>query len=194
MKNPGVPHVLGAVAIVALATSVDFRGCAENAADLPQAAPAWQLQSPDGKTVHSSEFKGKIVVLNFWATWCPPCQAEIPGFIELQKEYAKQGLAIVGISEDDAGSTNAVKAFVRKMGINYTVVMGNDKVAEAYNEVEGLPTTFIIDRQGRIVHEFQGYITKERLMQHLKPLLDASPASPGTEPRKKPASAPPGTL
>lgn len=112
-------------------------------------APAWTLKDLEGNEVTSAQFKGKVVVVDFWATWCPPCRREIPGYIALQKKYGDQGLAIVGVSLDQAGPA-VVKKFSAQNKMNYTLVMGDDKVVEAFGGVEGIPTTFLIDRDGRI--------------------------------------------
>ena len=92
---------------------------------------------------------GKVVVVDFWATWCPPCRAEIPGYTELQKKYGEDGFMIVGISLDQAGP-DVVKSFADKFGINYQLVMGDEAVVAAFGGVEGIPTTFLIDRAGQI--------------------------------------------
>jgi cytochrome c biogenesis protein CcmG/thiol:disulfide interchange protein DsbE len=142
------------------------------AADSFKAAPAWELKDLDGKTVKSSDFKGKVVILNFWATWCPPCRKEIPDFIELQKQYGAQGLAIVGVSLDRDGPAT-VKKFQKSNNINYPLVMGNNEVTEAYGGVESIPTTFIIDRAGKIVGKHVGLAPKATFEKELKPLLAA---------------------
>jgi peroxiredoxin len=134
-------------------------------------APAWQLRGLDGKTVHSSDFKGKVVILDFWATWCPPCRMEIPGFVELQKQYEKQGLAVVGVSED-AISPVEVKKFTQELGVNYPIVLADAGTSQAYGGIEALPTTFVIDRAGRIVKEHLGFTEKEELEKEIKPLLN----------------------
>jgi thiol-disulfide isomerase/thioredoxin len=95
------------------------------------------------------------VVLDFWATWCGPCKMEIPGYIELQKKYGKDGLVIVGASVDEAGPS-VVKAFATKYGINYTMVMADEATAAAFGGVEAIPTTFLIDRNGEIRDRKQG--------------------------------------
>ena len=115
----------------------------------PTPAPAWTLMDLQGKPVSFAQFKGKVVVVDFWATWCGPCRSEIPGYIKLQQKYAKDGLVIVGISLDQAGPA-VVKEFVQKQGMNYVVVMGDDNTVSAFGGVDGIPTTFIIDRQGMI--------------------------------------------
>jgi thiol-disulfide isomerase/thioredoxin len=112
-------------------------------------APAWKLQDLNGKPVRSDQFKGKIVIVDFWATWCPPCREEIPGYIELQKKYGNEGVVIVGVSLDQGGPA-VVKPFAAKYQINYPLVMGDEQIVAAFGGVEGIPTTFLIDRSGQI--------------------------------------------
>ncbi len=133
-------------------------------------APDWSLKDLDGKMVKLADFKGKVVILNFWATWCPPCRAEIPDFVSLQKEYATKGLAIVGVSLDQNGP-NVVKSFVKKFGINYPVVMGSAEAAAAYGGIEVVPTTFVIDRAGQVVYVQQGGVDRATFEKAIKPLL-----------------------
>lgn len=133
-------------------------------------APGWELPDLDGKIVHSTDFKGKVVVLDFWATWCPPCRAEIPDFIALQKKYAAQGLTVIGISVDQAG-LKTVKSFAKKNAINYPVVLADGKVEAAFGGIDGLPTTFIIDRTGHIVKQHLGFTAPEEIEKEIKALL-----------------------
>jgi cytochrome c biogenesis protein CcmG/thiol:disulfide interchange protein DsbE len=118
-------------------------------------APAWKLQDLDGKTVQLSDFKGKVLVLDFWATWCPPCRAEIPGFIALQNEFRDKGVVVVGVSLDQGG-TGVVSSFAKAQGMNYPVVMGTDDVAAQYGDIQAIPTTFVIDRSGKVVAKHEG--------------------------------------
>lgn len=140
------------------------------AAEALAAAPSWTLKDVDGNPVSSDSFKGKVVVIDFWATWCPPCREEIPGYIEMQKKLGEKGLVIVGISLDSKGPA-VVKAFMEKFGMNYTVVMGDEAIAEAFGGIEAIPTTFVIARDGKIAFRKVGYIEHSEFEKRLLPLL-----------------------
>lgn len=118
----------------------------------PRAAPDWKLKDVNGREVSSDQFKGKVVVVDFWATWCGPCRMEIPGYVKLQKKYANDGLVIVGMSVDQQGP-GVVKSFIEKNKVDYQIVMADDDVTTAFGGDEGIeaiPTTFLIDRDGKI--------------------------------------------
>jgi thiol-disulfide isomerase/thioredoxin len=106
--------------------------------------------------VHLSKLKGKVVLVDFWATWCGPCRMEIPDFIQLQKAYGKKGLRVVGVSLDQAGP-ELVKRFAQVMKINYKLVMGNAELAGAYGNIEAIPSTFLIGRDGMVVNHYVGF-------------------------------------
>lgn len=133
-------------------------------------APAWELKDLDGKMVKSSDFKGKVVLLDFWATWCPPCREEIPGFVSLQKKHGDKGLVVVGVSLDDEG-VKGVKDFVAKNKINYPIVMGDGKTTELFGGVKGIPTTFIIDKKGNIVGKHVGFTEEKAFEKEVLALL-----------------------
>ena len=112
-------------------------------------SPLWKLTDINGQPVRSEQFKGKVVVVDFWATWCGPCRTEIPGYVELQRKYGKDGLMVIGVSLDQGGP-GVVQAFVKKFGVNYQMVMGDEAVQNAFGGMDAIPTTFLIDRTGQI--------------------------------------------
>jgi thiol-disulfide isomerase/thioredoxin len=120
----------------------------------PDAAPAFQLNDLEGRPLSLEEAKGKIVLLNFWATWCGPCRAEIPDLVDLQKRYADK-LEIIALATDEEDA-DEVRRFVMKSGINYRVAMISDEVRRDYGGIAALPTSFVIDAQGRIVQKHVG--------------------------------------
>ena len=136
----------------------------------PAPAPAWQLKDVNGTVVSFDQFKGKVVVLDFWATWCAPCRSEIPGYIALQEKYAKAGLVMVGVSLDREGP-EVVKKFMTDQKINYQIVLGDAKIADAFGGVEAIPTTFIIDRQGIIRYRKVGAMPAGEFEAMVTPFL-----------------------
>lgn len=186
--------VLGAVLLVALAAA----GCGGMSADSrpepatrPPAAPAtvrpapssaalvggevgdtafdFALEDLSGRTVRLSDFRGKVVLVDFWATWCPPCREEIPGFVDLHAKYRARGVEFVGISFDQ--SADPVRRFVRSFGIEYPIVFGTPDVAMAYGGVDAIPTTFVIDREGRIRAKHTGYSPPELFAKAIESAL-----------------------
>jgi cytochrome c biogenesis protein CcmG/thiol:disulfide interchange protein DsbE len=140
-------------------------------------APDFTLQDAEGNDLTLSSYKGKVIILDFWATWCPPCRMEIPHFIELQETYGDSGLQVIGVSVDQQG-WEAVRPFIQQYKINYPVVLlTNSGIYNAYqnllpaNERGGIPFTFVIDRNGRIQHQYVGYRDKKVFEEAVKPLL-----------------------
>jgi cytochrome c biogenesis protein CcmG/thiol:disulfide interchange protein DsbE len=134
-------------------------------------APDFELVDlKSGNKVSLSDFRGKAVLLNFWATWCPPCKAEIPSFVDLQKQYGPQGLQVVGVAMDDAGR-DTIEAFANEMSINYLVVQGTEKVANDYGGIDGLPTTFYIGRDGKVVKIVAGLMGHGEAERNVKRAL-----------------------
>jgi cytochrome c biogenesis protein CcmG/thiol:disulfide interchange protein DsbE len=129
--------------------------------------------------VHLSDYRGKVVLLDFWATWCGPCAMEIPWFMDLERRNKDRGFAVLGVSMDDEG-WDAVKPFVAKLGVNYRVLMGNDLTAQLYGGVDALPTTFLIDREGRIAAVHVGLADRRDFDDGVERLLqDPAPAGAG---------------
>lgn len=135
-------------------------------------APDFALKDANGKTVRLADYRGKVVLLDFWATWCGPCKIEIPWFMEFERAHKDKGFAVIGVSMDEEG-WDAVKPFVNRLGINYRIVIGNDVTAQAYGGVEALPTTFLIDRDGRIAAVHVGLTSKGDIEHGIQQLLQA---------------------
>ena len=134
------------------------------------AAPEFELPDVDGAMVKLSDFKGKVVLVNFWATWCAPCEIETPWFVEFDKKYRESGLQIVGISLDEDG-VEPVKEFMKKYSIEYKIVMGNEETAQNFGGVIGLPTSFIVDQEGKFYSMHRGLVSKDLYVEEIEGLL-----------------------
>lgn len=150
---------------ILLVLSISGYLCAEG-----KSAPDFTLQDLGGNSFTLSSLKGKVVILDFWATWCPPCREEIPHFISLYSQYKGQGLEIVGVALDKGGVRD-VMPFSEEQGINYPILIGTQEVTEDYGGIRGIPTTFVIDREGNIVERYEGYRDKEVFESVIKKLL-----------------------
>ena len=136
-------------------------------------APEFSLKDANGQTARLADYKGKVVLLDFWATWCGPCKIEIPWFMEFEQQFKDRGFAVVGVSMDEDGWT-AVKPYLVKMKVNYRILLGNDQIGTLYGGVDSLPTTFLIDRQGKIASVHIGVSNgKEEFKDAIVHLLDA---------------------
>ncbi|MFW2372880.1 MAG: TlpA family protein disulfide reductase [Gammaproteobacteria bacterium] len=137
-----------------------------------QPRPDFSLTDLDGKLRHISEWDGKVLLVNFWATWCPPCKKEIPAFMALQEKYAEQGFQIIGVAIDDEDS---VRNFAEIMDMNYPIMaaeLASMEIARRYgNRVNALPFTSFVNRQGKITHTFAGEISREQTEKIIKALL-----------------------
>ena len=143
-----------------------------------QAAPNFALKDADGRTVRLADYHGKVVLLNFWATWCDPCRVEIPWFTDFERRHKDRGFAVVGISMDEDG-WDAVKPFISEYGVNYRILMGDDTIAKLYGGVESLPTTFLIDREGRVAAIHVGLVSKSSYERDLIQLFESAPSAAG---------------
>lgn len=158
--------------VAAHATTLDAAAQADAAACMPDAKPAtdFTLPSIEGKQVSLSAFKGKVVLLNFWATWCGPCKAEIPAFVELQTQY-KNDLVVLGLSVDDPA--DKARAFAAQYKVNYPMVLGlgRDDIQDAYGPIYGIPASFLISRDGKVCKRHLGIAPKSQFEREIKALL-----------------------
>lgn len=133
-------------------------------------APEFSLKDASGIERKLSDFKGSVVIIDFWATWCPPCREEIPHFVELYNQYKDQGLEIIGVSMDRSPE-RVIPGFIEKNNVNYTILFGEDKVYDLYGGINAIPTTFIVDKYGNLVRKYIGYKEKGVFEQDIKELL-----------------------
>ncbi len=145
-------------------------------------APDFALEQLDGDTFRLSEQRGKVVVVNFWATWCGPCRIEIPGFIRLQEEYAGEGFTFVGVALDEEGA-EVVRPFAERMGINYPIVVDDGSVARKYGGIYAVPMSFVIDPEGRVRYVQPGLLPAEALRPVLEEMLRWDDGRPTTDDR-----------
>jgi peroxiredoxin len=148
-------------------------------------APNFELKDVNGKVIRLSDYKGKAVMLDFWATWCGPCQIEIPWFMDFERKYRDQGLVVIGVAMDDDG-WKSVKPFMEQMKINYRIVMGDDHTADLYGGLEALPTTVLVDRDGRVASMHVGLAGKQEFQDAIEKLLE----TPATITKASVAGAP----
>ena len=133
-------------------------------------APDFTLKDSDGKTVKLSDYKGKVVLLNFWATWCGPCRIEIPWFMDFEQKFKDRGFAVLGVAMDDEG-WEVVKPYLEKMKMNYRVVVGDEMTATRYGGIDAMPSTFIIDKDGKIAAVHVGLVSKNSYQHDIEQLL-----------------------
>ena len=133
-------------------------------------APQFELSDVNGRTVRLSDYQGKVVLINFWATWCPPCRAEMPDLIKLQSEYAKEGLQIIGITYPPARKTRVLR-FARSLKVNYPIILGTRQIKARFSTEETLPLTVVINRDGTVSHLISGILLREEFDEKIKPLL-----------------------
>src|SRR3954454_4831924 len=173
MQVPAKSFLLVSAAVAALLWSCSGVEPYAEAQSIKNRKPAanFTLRDANGATVKLSDYRGKVVLLNFWATWCGPCTLEIPWFIEFEREYKTQGLAVVGVSMDEDG-WKAIKPYMDAHKMNYRVLLGDDSVSQLYGGVDSLPTTFIIDRAGRMAFPPHiGLAGKNEYLKEIQSLL-----------------------
>ena len=146
--------------------------CAESSAiEIGETAPDFTLTDLSGNKVSLSQFSGKVIILDFFASWCPPCRQEIPDFISLQKSYGDKGFTMVGVALENV---KEAKEFSAKTGINYPVLIDDGKVSIQYGPVRSIPTTFVIDKDSKIAKVYIGYRSKDVFENDIKVLLRPS--------------------
>lgn len=173
-KNPLILVFIAAVVAAMLVAGIHIarknRAGGATGQLIGQVAPDFELPSLEGKNVKLSNFRGKAVLLNFWATYCGPCKIEMPWFVELQKQYGPQGFQIVGVAMDDA-STEDIAKFAKEMGVNYPILLGKESVGQSYGGVGVLPTTFFVDRDGKITDREFGLQSRSVFVDNIKKAL-----------------------
>ena len=170
----------GAIAATLVLAACWFTGCSSDTVKAASVkpdkdrkeAPEFALKDSDGKLVHLSDYRGKVVLLDFWATWCGPCKVEIPWFMDMQRKNKDRGFEVLGVSMDDEG-WEVVRPFLADLQVNYRVVIGNDTLAQLYGGVDALPTTFLIDRAGKIAAVHEGLASKKDFEDGIEELLQA---------------------
>ncbi len=157
-------------AVIIILTVITLSGCTDKRPPAGgTAAPTFTLQDLNGKDVRLLDYKGKVIIIDFWATWCPPCRASIPGLEKIYKAYKDKGLVILAISLDQ-GEWDSVKSFVTDYGITYTVLKGNEDIQDKY-QVRTIPLLLVIDKEGRIAKRYLGFGSDEDLDGYVRSLL-----------------------
>jgi peroxiredoxin len=155
---------LSSVIVIAL-----LFGCANKSEQAKAPAADFTLQDINGKTITLSDYRGKVVLLEFWATWCPPCRASVPGLEKIYKAYEEKGLVVLAVSMDD-GDWPSVKSFMKDYGITYTVLKGTEEVSSQYR-VRAIPMLLILDKEGKIAKRYMGFGADEDLENDIKAVL-----------------------
>lgn len=178
-------QLLGAFGAGSAASAMGLWSCGKGGAPTPDTlkavqdrnqAPDFSLEDANGQLVKLSEFKGKVVLLNFWATWCTPCRIEIPWFVDMEREFKDEGFAVIGVSMDEDG-WEVVKPFIRDLKVNYRMVLGTEELAQLYSGVQALPTSFVIDRAGRIASVHMGIVSRNVFEEEIRALLQDQTAA-----------------
>jgi peroxiredoxin len=172
-KLLSIPLLCLALALSACSSQKTSAHGGMKAVEKRQKAPEFTLRDAEGRAVSLSDYRGKVVLLNFWATWCGPCRIEIPWFMQFEKEFKDRGFAVLGVSMDDEGWV-AVKPYLERMRVNYRVLMGDSMVSDLYGGVDSLPTSFMIDRDGRVARVHIGLVSRSEYQDDINALLDQS--------------------
>jgi thiol-disulfide isomerase/thioredoxin len=155
---------------IIIVTALFMLATATRGQNAQQKSPPLTLKNIQGRAFRLSDYKGKIVLLNFWATWCPPCRAEMPELIKMQREYNARGLQVIGITYPPERLAE-VRRFIRQLKVNYPIALGTKETKALFDESETLPVTIVIDREGNIRERIEGILLPEEFEQKIKPLL-----------------------
>ena len=158
---------------------------------LGKPAPGFALRDLAGHPVSLADYRGQAVLINFWATWCAPCQVEMPWFIALQQKYASQGFTVLGIDKDYPEDLPKVPGFAKKMNLNYPVLYGNAKTYAAFGCCDYLPTSYYVDRAGTVRIATVGLGERDTVETYIRRLLQSSPPQPDTQITASTAATPP---
>ena len=154
------------IILILLNSGANGDEAASTLAAVGEKSPSFELTGIDGEKISSEDFEGKVVLVNFWATWCGPCRQEIPDFIEAYEEMKKKGLVIIGLAVAD--SEKRVKSYVERNKINYPIAMATDDVVRAFSPGEFIPTTIVLDSEGNIIDKHVGTLDKTAIARYLK--------------------------
>jgi thiol-disulfide isomerase/thioredoxin len=161
-----LPNAMVAGAVM-LAILVVFAGSLQASSRLP----AFKLQAiNNGEQIDSAGLRGQVLLINFFATWCPPCRHEIPSLIKVQEQFGAKGFSVIGLSVDEGGEA-VVKGFVERMNVNYPVAMGSPALARGFGGLIGIPTSFLVDREGKIVKVYPGYTERAIFEEDIRKIL-----------------------
>jgi cytochrome c biogenesis protein CcmG/thiol:disulfide interchange protein DsbE len=169
--SKALPRLAFATLLVLLMACSNQTGGKLHSSGERKPAPAFKLKDSSGGEVQLADLKGKVVLLNFWATWCGPCEVEIPWFIEFERKYKDRGFTVLGVSFDDDGWIS-VRPYMAAHKINYRIAIGSDELSQVYGGVDSLPTSFIIDRNGRIAATHVGLVDKRDYQDEIIKLLE----------------------
>jgi peroxiredoxin len=163
-------RVLAGIAMVVVGVGLQAAMLRAQAASVSRkAAPSFRLEDPNGAPVRLSDYQGRVVLLNFWATWCHGCKLEIPWFMEFQSKYRERGLTVIGVSMDDDG-WKSVKPYLAEHKLNYPVVIGNQDLGKQYG-LDGMPMTLLIDGEGKIAATYSGMVDRTKCESEIRNLL-----------------------
>lgn len=164
-----MPQIIASRKVLLAALMIVF-ACAGVLGQTSKAPPQFELRDINGRIVRLSDYRGKVVLINFWATWCPPCRAEMPDLVRLQRQHKRHGLQIIGITYPPESKIR-VRRFARSLKVNYPIILGTRQIKTRFSSEEALPLTVVIDREGKISEVISGILLPQEFDEKIKPLL-----------------------